>query len=259
MMKLSLAIVLVAFFSNIAIAEDPKDSAKTNPLSDEKPTVVTTPPTPGAMQQPQVPSPIPEPIQLKKWRLNGSIYLLGNSANQIKFDSVSASGGGQSATGNITFNTATGGGLGAEMWHSEPDAWGWSAGLTINAKREFNSADATLAGSSAHAEYMTPKPTLSFTTLYGNAIYRWSGFYLPFGANISAPNFTQGGGATTAINMTAGLGIQAGVGYHITENFSLEALDRVVSFKMTGSNATYSYDYGTGYYTGIQLNLKFDF
>jgi hypothetical protein len=187
---------------------------------------------------------------------HGSVYLLGNSASSVNFNNVSVSGPGLFATGTLSLNTTPMAGFGAEVWHSEPNSFGWSAGLTWDAPRTISSSDVTTSGYTFHYDYLNP-PTLSITTLYGNAIYRFDDLYIPFGLNGTIPNFYSG---ETTLQMSGGLGFQLGIGYHINNNFSIECMDRFETFQMSNPQASiYTIDYGTGFMNGLQLNLKFDF
>jgi hypothetical protein len=216
-------------------------------------------PTPVIQPTPSNAKP-PADLDLPKPRLHGSIYAYGNSANQIHFNNVTTTAG-TTTMQEFVLNTGEAGGIAAELWMSEPDHWGWSAGVTADGKRTIKSSDSYSPQwlNVVHSDFNSPQPTLSFVTLYANAIYRWDRWYVPFGLNVSFPKLTMDPSSTTTFKMSSGLGIQFGVGFRCTEHFSLEALDRSVSFGMTGSDAFGTYDYHQGSYSGLQLNLKFDF
>lgn len=192
---------------------------------------------------------------LGKWHV--SLYGLYNMANTWSFDSLTASGSGGSGSGSLTYNVDSGVGLGIQAWKSDPNSWGMSFGFEYDFPRNINSQTVTLNGTTYIGVTSGSKPTVTEHVVYLNAIYRWNDFYLPFGLNYSMP--TLQGSVEDTITITGAIGIQVGVGTHVTDHFSVEALVQTLGTKMTESNSTTYIDYGTGYLTGAQLNLKFDY
>lgn len=133
------------------------------------------------------------------------------------------------------------------------NAWGFQGGLTYDLEREFTGGKVTSNGITTTLSGSDSK--IQMTVIYGNAVYSWEQFYLPFGLNISIPKVTPTSGFTGNFSSSGGLGVQFGAGYNINDNFSVEAMLRGAAVKMT-SGAT---DFGMGFLSNLMLTGKYIF
>lgn len=192
-------------------------------------------------------------------RVHGAAYLFYSTADEIEFDEISATSGGSSGAGDLTFKTEAGLGVGVEAFDSAPHSWGWSAGLSYEPKRKLKSFNGSINGSGFSAVYTSPQPTFELWAVYGNATYQWEQFYVLFGLNFSSPILHKSPGATGSIKVTGTLGAQLGVGVRLAEQFGIEFTSRAIGIDMRGDDGTTFIDYGTGYFTGAQLGVRFEF
>ena len=232
----------ILFLSN-CFAQEPQTTS----------TPTETPATPPAPS----PTPIAEPKPTSDHKTKVSIFAFYNTANSMTFSDIKETTGGVTYSGDATFYSDMAPGFGIEIFVAPENHWGWSAGLTYDSTRNLNSANAGFSGQSVSVVYADPKPTISFVTVYGNAIYRWDSFYLPFGLNVTSPTYKSSDGTITTVTGT--LGTQGGAGFFVNDHFSIEGLLRLVEFNVTRSSSTFYIDYGTGAMYGAQLNLKFIF
>lgn len=188
--------------------------------------------------------------------LKYSVFGFVSAANKVSFDRFRYSGNGESGTGSMEMSFDSGMGLGAEVSDRAP--FGWAAGVSYDLKRKLNSADVTTLGVTDSAVYAEPKPTLSFWTMYVNAVKRWDGPYAIAGFNCSIPSFDQGP-ASGSTSVSGGIGGQVGAGYEFTKNIAAEFLYRSVALKTSRNASGYQYDLGSTSLAGFQIQLKYSF
>jgi len=162
---------------------------------------------------------------------------------------------GFSGQGGLSADMDNAAGFAAEVFMAQPFGWGFDAGLSYDLVRninDFNDPSTTIY-------YTGSKPTIQFTTLYGNAVFRRQIFYLPLGLNYTIPTFSGGAnnGALTSTTVTGNVGFQFGIGFLLGRRFSIELMDRILHFQATSSNNNVSVNWGDVYLSGLQLNLKF--
>jgi hypothetical protein len=191
--------------------------------------------------------------------LHFSAYAFFDTSNSVVFTNASATASGSKVSGDANMRTDMAGGAGLELWHAQPHSWGWSGGITYDGRRSVSSATLSYFWAFSPAVYVGSLPSFTLFTIYGNAIYRADKWYFPFGFNATIPTVTQGEGDNGSTHADGGIGTQGGAGYHICEHFSVEALLRLVTFRLTHDDGPDHYDLGTGYFAGAHINAKFDF
>lgn len=200
----------------------------------------------------------PAKLQVENVRkITFSLYAYYNTADRMTFPSLSVNNNGSSSSSAVIYNMAGVGGVGAEVSGTEPDSWGWNGGAALDGKRTLSAASGTANG--VNFGDIGSGGTVSVLTVYGNAIYRWDRVYIPFGLNITLPKMESDPNAGESLSVTGGLGTQGGVGVHICNHFSVEAVTRIVALKLTGTLSSGNSISGTGYESGTSLLAKFDF
>lgn len=187
---------------------------------------------------------------MEGWRfgIGGSVSLV----SKLKFNDVVISG--YSGKYDVDFDFKNGFSLELDARTMNPQSWGFMGGLSYDSEREVSSLTVT-DGSGLSSSGSISGMKIQTTVIYGNAVYRWNEFYLPFGLNLSKVNAT-----TAASNSTSGgLGLQLGVGYYINENFVIEALSRATAVKLKTSSASTDVDFGTGYMSNLMITGKYIF
>lgn len=192
-------------------------------------------------------------------KLNYFIYGFYSFANEMRFESLRATGAGVSVSGAASYGTAAAPGVGIEVSDSSLMSWGWNSGIMYDSKRSIDSFTASAGGVSVSGSYIGRRPTVSFITMYGNLLYRWNYFYLPFGLNFSIPEFRRGDGAVGEYSMVGAMGSQLGAGFYLLERLSIEFMIRSLSFKASSAASGYAYEYDEGHLRGGQINLKYGF
>jgi hypothetical protein len=102
-------------------------------------------PTPAAAAENRI---APEaPPSSEKPPVRFSLALGYNTANSVKFDSISASVGSISATGNYEMQTDAAAFISASAMMARENSWGFVAGLTYESKRNINSESCSVSRS----------------------------------------------------------------------------------------------------------------
>ncbi len=188
------------------------------------------------------------------WRfgLGGSLSL----SSKLKFDTVTTTG----AVGNLVADLDYSNELSIEIEARKLNQmnWGFIGGLTYDAERKLTGGSVTGSGFSVAVNSGDPSK-IQATIIYGNAVYRWNQFYLPFGLNVSSIKFTPSSSYRGSSSVDGGLGGQLGVGYYINNNFVTEAYSRVVAVKLRSTTSSSTTDYGTGFLSNFMLTGKYIF
>ncbi len=141
---------------------------------------------------------------------------------------------------------------------SAPNSWGFIGGLTYDQDRKVTGGKIVDTGSTI--SFPTSDPfKIQFIVFSGNVVYRWNEFYLPFGLNINIAKYTSPSTFSGTHSVNGGLGGQLGVGYYLTEHFTVEAQSRATTFKLNVSTNSNSTDYGTGFFSTLMLTGKYIF
>jgi hypothetical protein len=148
-------------------------------------------------------------------------------------------------------------GFSAEVFMARPYSIGFDGGFNYELTRPIN--DFNSVASSTY--YNGTKPTLQFSNVYGNGVFRWWNGYIPLGINYSLPTFTGGvgNGALTNTNFVGDVGFQIGLGYLIGRDFAIEVEDRILHFHATSNSPSTTINWGETYLSGLHVNLKFSF
>jgi hypothetical protein len=217
-------------------------------------TVAQTPEEPISSQNSQTER-HPEPNRVRGMALAG--YSISNKA---KFDKVSFSSGGNSVSGTYEASVDSAFYVGGGAIYTPNNAFGYSASLVFEMKREISSVVISSGGNSTTNTY-TSKPSLQFIYVEANALYRMDQFYVPFGINYSMPTFTQSPESNGTFNIKGALGWQIGLAFIANENLHLSALWRVTSGEASGSYPSIPLDvnFGTGNLGGLAFQANYLF
>lgn len=180
-----------------------------------------------------------------------------SNASEIKFDDATFSTTGNStATNTFKVEPATQFTLG--VIESPENSWGFYAGLTYELRREIKSQKIEMNNTTSNFVFAA-RPTVQFTVLELNALYRWTFIYIPFGFNLSFADFQAAAGTGVKFDTKAALGAQVGVGAYASENVRFEllyqSLRSSVSYTQPGSSA----DLDVGVMGGLALRAAYDF
>ncbi|MGE0528195.1 MAG: hypothetical protein AB7P49_14090 [Bdellovibrionales bacterium] len=182
-----------------------------------------------------------------------SFYGFYSSANRLAYGSLKETSDGtvtREGEAEISAEASFGGGI--ETWRGNPHSLGWSLGVSYDANRELKEVRTVLDGVTSSSTYVEPRPSLSFFAAYANIIYTFDRLYISLGANHSFPQYQHEGSE----EVRGTWGYQGGLGLHLTGSLSLEALYRVVSFKMEQTFSNLTYEYEKGSMQGAQILLK---
>lgn len=165
-----------------------------------------------------------------------------------------------SSTGSSTsFDTElefeTGMAIGYEYRETKQHDWGFGIGILHHTKRDVDKLE------QAGVTYTVEDPaSISVTRIFGNAIYRWESFYIPFGMNLASNNFKQSSSATGSTDSKLGLGFNFAIGWYLNEKFNIEygAYSNIWKLEGTASNGNKT-DYGDGTLSYSTLKLMYRF
>lgn len=145
----------------------------------------------------------------------------------------------------------------------KPVSWGFQGGVVFDGERKLTGGLISTADERVTLSSADPSK-IQATIIYGNAVYRWNQFYLPFGFNISSIKYTTPSNFSGTSSANGGLGAQLGVGVYINDNFVMEAFSRVVTVKLTSENKNdlnemVNTNWGTGSLSNIMITAKYIF
>lgn len=198
------------------------------------------------------------PARDEAWHLSlGLGYIL--TVPSATFSDITETTGGTTYSGNADLKYKPTYELMVEAQKLPAQHWGLMAGLNYEGERELDSGTVTISGTSVGLSGGSGASKVQFTTVYGNAVYRWDEFYIPFGLNYSLLKFTPASGATESYSANGGVGAQLGVGWRFPNNIELEAYSWVTSMNLKDSGSSTSVDYGNGYFPSLRVYLKYVF
>ncbi|WP_413560818.1 hypothetical protein [Bdellovibrio sp. HCB209] len=186
------------------------------------------------------------------WSLN-AYY---SSAKEFLFDGATYSGTSGTGKGEISFDSGGALGGGFNVLIMNPNSWGFSAGGFIESSREIKSVTVKGANGTAYGNATGIKPKIGFVGAEFNALYRWEKVYLPFGANLTAPYYSD---IPLYMEIQGGLGLQLGMGFLISENAVVEVLVKTIGMRAKYSDGSDTLDYGYGTLTGATVGGKIIF
>lgn len=198
-----------------------------------------------------------EPRPRPRLRFGGKMFW--DSGSSLRFDSAKAYDSTASYSGSVEYKMDSAAGIAAELMVSEERGWGFNGGLSYEAPRKLKSADVSLRSASG-AGYtgsgvVQGDATLEIVAAYGNAIYRWRKWYLPFGLTIARPIFKNEPSALRDI--TLGFGIQVAGGYWINDHLALELGLRSLAISQKSETVSSgTVDLGAGSIPSLQFGIK---
>jgi hypothetical protein len=227
----------------------------------EQSTVSTPAPAPSPSAAPR-PMPSPTPIAAianeDSWRFAGGLsYMI--SASSAKFDNMSVTSGTLTETGSASLDYSQVFSIAIEWRRSPKFSWGFSGGLNYEMERTFEGGKITSGGTTVTLSGGSGASKFQFTTLYGNAAYRWDTFYIPMGFNYSIVTFTPASGATGTSTPTGQIGAQLGIGNYFSDNFALELFSWVTATKLKSTSGSSTVDYGLGTFPSLRFGFKYIF
>ncbi len=125
----------------------------------------------------------------------------------------------------------------------EATKFDWFAGLTLERERPISSIDLKAVNSTQPSQTfaLDSNSRPGFHASLISAGIRWtpnSLIYVPLGINYGFRTDSFGGGSDT-FDLESRIGFQAGAGLHLTENFELEAIYKIVRYNVTYHAADY--------------------
>lgn len=187
-----------------------------------------------------------------------------DTGSSINFNNSKFTYGGSDYTGETSFSMDTGGMFGAEVFWTTENSWGFRLGADYVLRKKIKSARSILyAGTSAvDASATYTNTSVALFSIYGDAAYRWTSFYLPFGLNITSYSFENPPPLLTGA--AGSVGLQGGVGYILVDHILLEALLKVTTLYGTKTDATVgnqsgSFELGAGSVASLELLAKYMF
>ncbi len=218
-------------------------------------TTIESPPTEIPMLMPVAPVESSPPAA-ERARVRIFIGLGHNSGDKLKYESSKLTDGTTPAKGTSEFTIETAAHLALGVIYAPAHKWGFVGNISFEAERKLKSLKFTEDwGGTASASLSAEKPTVRFTIIEWNALYRWNQLYLPFGFNYTIARFKQADDITGNIESTGGLGLQFGIGLFATEQMRLEILSQTIANHLKMSSGTDVADFGTGYMSGVTLRL----
>lgn len=213
-----------------------------------------------APTQPAPTETLAQPAPEEQARTKFSVGLGHHSGTEFRFNDANFYSGGATDTGTYSFTLDGALQLTLAAIRSEPNSWGFFAGITFEQKRDLKFETVTLDnGGTSTAYYVGERPTVQFTLIEANAIYRWNTFYIPFGLNYSLVKFTQPSSSTSVVDASGSMGAQLGIGFYVTDQFRIELLSQVIAAKMNITTPTVTAKLGTGSLSGMVLRFAYDF
>lgn len=190
-------------------------------------------------------------------KLRFGVGLILSGASTLSFTDIKASSG-VTGTYKETFEPAFG--FTGEMKMSAPHSWGFSVGLNYMMETKSKDSETTTNTGGSSSGSTNGDDKVQFISLEGNAIYKWENFYLPFGLHYGNINLKPKLLPGESLDATSGFGLQFGAGYEFNNNFTLEAIMKSTTLKITGKTSSgTTLDYGTGTYTNLNIAAKYYF
>ncbi|WP_413291721.1 hypothetical protein ACLSU7_09900 [Bdellovibrio sp. HCB185ZH] len=180
-------------------------------------------------------------------------FVLGaylNTLSDMKFKDAKSTTGSTTTSAEYNLKSSASLGIDAHFLFWGENAWGFSVGGYFDLGRKVKDESVAIFG-------VTKDEYLGIIGFEGNAIYRFKQLYIPFGLNSSLPVIGMDDSEITELQ--PGVGIQAGVGYMISEGNALEAKVRTTSFGYTQTANNVKLETGRGTGVGLILGWKYVF
>ncbi len=160
------------------------------------------------------------------------------------------------ANGEVDLDTEPGFNINFEARFLKKNGWGLTMGLDFDFDREVKTGTISSGGTTISVSE-TDNPD-SFTSVvgYGNLVYKWEQFYIPFGLNLSYIDYKSSG---LNVNTTPSIGAQLGLGYETDSNFAMEMYSRVLGLEMDYIDGNYEVIFEEGLISNIAFRVKYIF
>lgn len=191
----------------------------------------------------------------KFWRFAAGVGYNGGAAAEadLKITNVNTLA---TATGTAEFDVESGITLSFEGRFLRENAWGLTLGVDYDLKRDVESGSITLGGETVTVSGSSDPDEITTLVLYGNAVYMWDKFYIPFGFNVSFSDYKSTG---LDVNSTPAIGAQLGVGFQANDNFTFELFSRALGFELDYRDGNLDVLFEEGMRTDFILRAKYIF
>lgn len=159
---------------------------------------------------------------------------------------------GATGIGSLEFDVESGISLNAEARILRKNGWGFSVGGDLDLIREVKSATVTAGGNTETISANEPGEWTALV-LYGNLVYKWENFYIPFGLNVNAINYSEVGLDTTS----TGVGAQLGIGFETESNFAFEIYSRALTFDFNYVDSNLDVYFEDGIMSDVTFRVKY--
>lgn len=163
---------------------------------------------------------------------------------------------GATVLGDIEMETESGISLNLEARYLRQNDWGLTAGIDIDAARDLESGTMTINGTTINSTASDDPDTLTSIILYGNLVYKFDHFYIPFGLNMAFVDYESTG---YVIDSTPSIGIQFGIGYELDSNFAFELMARGTSYDLEYTDGSVEIRFEDALTTDVALRAKYIF
>lgn len=193
-----------------------------------------------------------------RWQfgLGVGVMLTDTSAT---YDDIKVHSGSSTISGSAELEYKRTGSLALEGRLTPQNSWGFILGLNVEGRRELKKAKFKVSGVTDTVVGGSGSSKVQFTTFYGNALYRWNQFYIPFGLNVSVVRFSPADDYDGSSEARGQIGGQLGIGYMFTEHMALEAFSWVTGMSLKSEESGTETDYGTGTFSSLVLFGKYAF
>lgn len=244
--QLKALLMTILFSLSVNAAQSENEPVKTEPIT----------------QQATNPKPEEKPIEpaqtvpdAPKWRFTlGAGLMLTTSDLEAKNGRIYNSTGSVNVSTSATVTRANS--LFIEIRRLQKFGWGAQLGAKYEFERETQTVTITGGGSTVSAKGGGKS---QITTFYGNAVYQWDQFYLPFGLNYSQVTPKGDSDPSVYSKMEPDMGMQFGLGLNINENLSGELMNWLVASKQIIKSSGTTWDVGRYTATSWVLALKYSF
>lgn len=161
------------------------------------------------------------------------------------------------SSGTVEYDVEPGANLNFEARYMAPHNWGFTVGVDLDMDREIKTGSVTVGSETVTFTDNSSNPdSLSAVILYGNLVYQWEEFYIPFGFNISVIDYESTG---LNVNSNGTLGAQLGIGYVINNSFAFELFSRAIGFELDYISSNLNVRFEEGIMTDIAFRAKYIF
>lgn len=160
------------------------------------------------------------------------------------------------ANGEVDLDTEPGFNINFEARFLQKHGWGLTMGLDFDFDREVKSGTISSGGTTISVSETDDPDSFTSVVGYGNLVYKWENFYIPFGLNLSYIDYKSTG---LNVNTTPSIGAQLGLGYETDSNFALEMYSRVLGLEMDYIDGNYDVSFEEGLISNIAFRVKYIF